>query len=384
MSANEVHRRGHSEPVSAVEDELDEAALDKEMHEAWVDANDVVSKKEQSGKKSANEERTGAELRVTDINRDLANALEDARSRKVARVPKEISTEKKVGKKVPELRVNDLTVDLADTLEEVHGDSERKTAQEKKEARAKTGIEAAIEKNEPAMRQAEESLRAKAEANRAREAAALADKARLEIHKDLANFDIDAYSKGLDRKIKALEKKAGQVEDTPEMQELQFLRLKQQALEQALDADPNRPGSLAKRLVVEKERANLQKLMKAKQKTIDDLTKERSTMKYGLKFWQWGKISDLDRRIADENKLMAELRHDYKLAVIAPANVTVERLNGKRSSEQLEEIQDASIEPLDEILEENIEPLDELSDADISPLDTETDEDSQLQEKIPA
>lgn len=331
MSANEVHRRGHGEPINVTEDELDETALDAEMHEAWADAHEAVAQKEAEHMEGARNVR--------------------ARAKKSAEAAKE--------------RVRNRKVEVAKRIAE------------------------------PAMREAEESLRTKPEVNRARETAELTQKATYEIYKDLATLDIEAYSGGLERKIKSLEKKSdGLDEYSDEMQELRFLRLKREALKKALSASAEQPGSLGKRQIVEKEQKNLKFLLEKQNSIVNELTKQRSEMKYTWKFWQWREIKELDEKIAKEKEQLKALDDAYEQTVSSPAYVAEKIIERQRAEAQkypeipeaniepfdeipeeniepLDEIPEENIEPLDEIPEENIEPLDELSDADISPLGEE-------------
>lgn len=187
--------------------------------------------------------------------------------------------------------------------------------------------------------------------------AATTERARLEVHQDLANFEIDIYRKGLDRKIKQLEKNEDLFENnSPEMDELNFLRAKQRTLDQAL-AMPQatgEPSALSKRLYIERERQNI------RQQTtkINNQVNKLQQTKASLKLWNplhWGRIRDIQAELDKLKEKNEKLQLRSKLVTSTSLGVLSPPMLEQRRREVLRAVSldDRHIEPLEQ--ENNLE-----------------------------
>lgn len=190
------------------------------------------------------------------------------------------------------------------------------------------------------------------QATDAKRRAEMTERARLEVHQDLANFEIDIYRKALDKKIKLLEKNEDQFEDnSPEMDELNFLRAKQHTLDQAL-AMPQatgEPSALSKRLYVERERQSIRQQTTKINNKISQLNESRAK----LKLWNplhWRRIRDVQAELDKLKDKNEKLQLRSKLVTTTPLGVLSPPMLEQRRREVLRAVSldDRHIEPLNQ------------------------------------
>lgn len=145
----------------------------------------------------------------------------------------------------------------------------------------------------------------------------IAEQAKAEIHKDLANFDIDVYRRTLEKKIARLEDEESEHADgSPELHELNFLRAKRTALNAELAVPAGtahgNEGTLSQRLRVERERLTVKREMTKNNNQIARLTETRDKLNLWNP-WHWGRIINTNDQLTALNHRSEDLANRSKM-----------------------------------------------------------------------